>query len=158
MGLWIALLGPFRVSGEGACAPEGDEARGLLAMLALSAGRPVSEERLVGGLFGAQPRAWARRTLQVYATRAQQALGPQGSRLERRLGALSLDAGPGEVDVAWFDDLVAEGTEEALAHALTLWRGVALSGLHHFPFAQLEARRLEHRRSLVRGELSALRA
>ena len=158
MGLWIALLGPLRVSGDGACAPEGDEARGLLAMLALSPRRPVSEDRLIAGLFGAQPRAWARRTLNVYATRAQQALGPQGYRLERRLGALYLDAGAGEIDAAWFDDLVTEGTEAALAHALTLWRGAALSGLHHLPFAQAEARRLEHRRSLVTSELTALRS
>ena len=157
MALWIALLGPFAVQGDDVHVPDGAEARGLLAMLALSPGHPVSEDRLIGGLLDPGRHAWARRSLQVYASRVQEALGPEADRFERRLGAMCLHAGAGEIDVAWFDDLLDEGTEAALSHALGLWRGRPLDGLTHLPFAALEARRLEHRRALAASELSALR-
>jgi DNA-binding SARP family transcriptional activator len=158
MGLWIRLLGSFGVFGDGVSQPQGDGPAGLLAMLALHAGQPVSEERVMAGLFEAGRPAWARRTLQVYVARLRLALGPHGDRVERGLGSYRLLAGPDEVDVARFDALLREGTERSLHHALSLWHGDPLGDLRHLPFAAVEIERLRRRRANAMLELDDLRA
>jgi DNA-binding SARP family transcriptional activator len=158
MGLWIRLLGRFCVYGDGVSEPQGDGPRGLLAMLALHAGRPVPEDRIMAGLFEAGRPAWARRTLHVYVARLRLALGPDGDRIERGLGAYRLIAGPDEVDVARFDMLLRDGAERSLHHALSLWHGDPLDDLRHLPFAAVEVERLRRRRAHAMLELDDLRA
>jgi len=126
--------------------------RGLLARLALSAGRPVSVETLVDGLWGtAAPSANA---LQSLVSRLRSSLPVTESSISIQSGpaGYTLTIGPDCVDAQQFEDLVRRGRallgsdpEQAyklLTQADKLWRGEALADLRDLPFAAIEADRL----------------
>jgi predicted ATPase/DNA-binding SARP family transcriptional activator len=151
----VALLGPVEALRDGVPTRLAPRERGVLAMLALAAGRVVTGDALIAGLWGEEPPATARNGLQVYVSGLRRAVGrdrvvtqPAGYRLELPAAA---------VDVARFTLLADQGSD-ALGHgrheqaatllrdALALWRGPALADCLDLPFAQVDAVRLDERR------------
>jgi DNA-binding SARP family transcriptional activator len=135
-GLVVRMLGPFDVSiGGRIVAVTSPSLRALLAALALSAGTPVSIERLSAAIWDEDPPVQTRRTVQVYITRLRGVLGPDLIRTVPT-GYL-LVAGPDQVDAIRFGRLldaasaVPDTTVERslLGEALALWRGTPFDGL-----------------------------
>jgi DNA-binding SARP family transcriptional activator/pimeloyl-ACP methyl ester carboxylesterase len=129
----IRLLGPLQVDGApGDVSLGAAKERSLLAALALHAGAVVSTDALVRALWGDQPPASARKTLQTYISNLRQALG--GEAIETDPSGYALHVVPDDVDVARFRSLVRSGEDalrdgdattarSSLRDALTLWRG-----------------------------------
>ena len=153
----VRLLGPIEVDTDDGHSIVFNAAkeRSLLAALALAAGATVSTDSLISALWGDEPPNAARKTLQTYVWNLRQALGagevvttPEGYRL---------DVEGADVDVLRFRGLVRKGDaclrggriEEAraeLGHALSMWRGEALSGVANHTALAAEAARLEQER------------
>jgi predicted ATPase/DNA-binding SARP family transcriptional activator len=135
----IAVLGPVELrDGTGTPVPvAGARLRTLLILLALDAGRAVSTDRLVDGVWGAEPPGSAAGALQALVSRLRRAapdlaiaVTPSGYRLE---------LAPDRVDAHRFARLVTQGHA---AEALALWRGPT-----EFPdVARAEAVRLDQLR------------
>lgn len=143
----------LRPDGETASAG-GPGRRALLAMLLLEAGRIVSTERLIDGLYGEEPPAGVGNALQSQVSRLRSAIGAP---VESHPGGYRLAVPRDEVDVHRFERLAAEGrgalaagerTRAAglLREALGLWRGSALSDVGDAPFAGPQITRLEELR------------
>jgi predicted ATPase/DNA-binding SARP family transcriptional activator len=137
-----------------------------LALLMLEAGRVLPAGRLVEELWLGRPPPGAARTLRSYVSRLRSALAPEVAVVARGGGyALSVD--PGQLDVARFERLVAEGQaalgvgQAAAAgnrfrEALALWRGPALTDVADVePLAREAARLEELRLAAVEGRLEA---
>ena len=144
------MLGPVELrTGTGTTVPvAGARLRTLLVLLALDAGRAVSIDRLVEGVWGADPPGNAGGALQALVSRLRRAapdlavaVTPAGYRLE-----LDRD----RVDAHRFARLVAQDeTEEALA----LWRGPT-----EFPdVARAEGVRLDELRLTARLDRAEVR-
>jgi peptide/nickel transport system substrate-binding protein len=150
------VLGPVEVRADGdALALGGRKQRALLAFLLLHANEPVSRDRLIEALWGDRPPPSVQQSLDSYVSRLRRALGP--GRLLRRPSGYTVVVEPGELDLARFEELVADAREAAarnsaaeaaarLRTALGLWRGPALADILYEPFAAREAERLEERR------------
>ncbi|MGV9313803.1 AfsR/SARP family transcriptional regulator [Streptomyces sp. NPDC003691] len=166
----FGVLGPLTVR-DGAGEPvglTGARVRGLLAHLLVAPGRPVSEERLVDGLWPDAEPEHPRNTLQGQVSRLRSALeravGPGGRGLVVRDAAgYRLRVSEGDVDSEVFLGLVRRARDTAdaaargslLTEALGLWRGPAFAGYADEPFALAAARRLEEERlGAVEGELA----
>ncbi|MFD3842996.1 BTAD domain-containing putative transcriptional regulator [Streptomyces sp. NPDC058642] len=153
----VDLLGSVRVhGGDGPVDIGGARLRMLLARLALEAGRPVSVDSLVDGLWGEQPPADAANALQALVSRLRKALRGTGT-VDAVAGGYRLSVQEEDVDTYRFEDLAARGrhtlaagrTEEAartLTAALGLWRGAALADVLEAPFAGAVATRLDELR------------
>ncbi|GIJ67519.1 AfsR/SARP family transcriptional regulator [Virgisporangium ochraceum] len=111
--------------------------RGILAALAVDAGRPVAMETVVDRVWGPAASARTRHTLHVYVGRIRRMLDEaSGTRLLLRSGGYVLDTDPDTVDAARFRRLLLAArdaglTDEAraatLREALDLWRGSPLA-------------------------------
>ncbi|MEV3858257.1 BTAD domain-containing putative transcriptional regulator [Streptomyces sp. NPDC050095] len=145
----FGILGPLDVRAHDGSPldPGGPRPRALLTELLLDAGRTISVERLIDGLYGENPPAHAANALQS-----------QVSRLRRRLG-VDIEAGPAgyrlvidpdAVDVHRFERLAREGRQALgagdharaaalLREGLGLWRGAAPDGLPHLHELRLGA-------------------
>ncbi|RTL63107.1 MAG: AfsR/SARP family transcriptional regulator [Pseudonocardiaceae bacterium] len=143
-------------------APPGLRLRGLLARLALDAGRPVTTEALVDDLWGEEPPDAVANALQSLVSRLRRALG---ARLVVTVqGGYLLDLAPDAVDAVRFGHLVATaraGSDPAVAastldEALGLWRGPALADVRRLPFADAAAARLEEQRAVAVETRAAL--
>jgi DNA-binding SARP family transcriptional activator/tetratricopeptide (TPR) repeat protein len=165
VGLVVALLGPVEIGPSGGVmTPVGQpRLRVLLALLGVAAGRVVSAEALVDGLWG---EAWSpgrERNLHalVYQLRRRLAAlesGRGAARLARTGAGYRMVLGRGELDVAVFGDLAgrgrqaaragdAAGARELFGQALGLWRGAALADAAPLcPMLAGEAARLEDAR------------
>jgi predicted ATPase/DNA-binding SARP family transcriptional activator len=149
------VLGPLQVVIDGE--PEhlgGPRPRGLLAVLLVHAGEPVSAERLVDQLWGDEPPPTAGTALQVHLSALRKVLG---DRLVRSASGYRLRVAPDELDASRFEAFVAAG---ALADALALWRGEPYAGAPLSPDIEAARHRLtELRLSTVEdwlaGELDA---
>ncbi|MEV6345992.1 BTAD domain-containing putative transcriptional regulator [Actinoplanes sp. NPDC051851] len=138
----IALLGPLEVLGDdGRPVPvAGARLRALLVLLALDAGRVVSTERLIDGVWDDEPPAGAPNALQSLI-----------SRLRRALPELRVDAVPAGYRLVLDPDRVDAHRFARLADAdpggaLGLWRGEP-----EFPeAARADAIRLERLRLAAR--------
>jgi predicted ATPase/DNA-binding SARP family transcriptional activator len=76
--LHVHLLGPLRVTSEaGTLVLASRRQRALMAALALGAGRSVSVADLVDALWGEEPPAGARTTLQTYVSRLRGVVGEE---------------------------------------------------------------------------------
>ena len=106
-------------------------------------------------MWGADAPATAVKTIQVYVSNLRKAVGD--GVLLTRAGGYVLTSAPEEVDVARFEELVAEGRGELVAGdargaarslrgALALWRGAPLADFAYEAFAQGEIARLEEAR------------
>ena len=161
----VGLLGPVELGpAGGVMAPVAQpRLRVLLGLLSVVAGRVVTAESLVDGLWGEEWSPGREKNLhsQVSALRRrlEQAEPGGGGRLVRAGPAYRLVLGPGELDVAVFRDLAGRGREaaragdaaaarELLEQALGMWRGAALADAAPLcPRLAGEAARLEEARA-----------
>ncbi|MEV4620621.1 BTAD domain-containing putative transcriptional regulator [Asanoa sp. NPDC049573] len=128
----IAILGPFEVRTDDRVADvPGARLRGLLAALALEAGRTVPNATLVDWIWGERPPADAGNALQRLVSRLRKALPPGA--VEAQPGGYRLAVEPESVDAVRFERLVGRAREAGnpalLREALGLWRGAAMQGV-----------------------------
>src|SRR5438046_1352500 len=102
-GFRVELLGPVEawVNGE-QVALGGQRPRALVAILALTRGRVVTSERLIDELWGEDPPARARDSLQMHVSRLRKALtqaGGDADRLVSHAGGYLLELDPGARDI-----------------------------------------------------------
>ena len=101
------VLGPLEVGGdEGPLELGGVKQRSLLAMLLLHANEVVSTDRLIDALWGASPPFTSGKSIQVYVSRLRKAMADD--RLVTRAPGYVLYVDPAELDLARFEQLVAE--------------------------------------------------
>ncbi|WUI02401.1 winged helix-turn-helix domain-containing protein [Spirillospora sp. NBC_00431] len=153
----FGVLGPVEVWAGGAVVPVGGPTvRALLAMLLLDAGRVVPAERLIDGLYGAEPPGGAANALQSQVSRLRRGLGDAGL-VEGRTPGYRIVVDSDDVDVHRFERLARDGRRAlgegrygaaagAFEEALGLWRGAALADVSA-PFADAQAARLEEERA-----------
>ncbi|MEV6861380.1 BTAD domain-containing putative transcriptional regulator [Streptosporangium subroseum] len=131
----------------------GPRLRMLLARLALEAGRAVSVDSLVDGLWGTEPPSEAASALQALVSRLRKALRGAGT-VDLVAGGYRLSVRAENVDVHRFEDLAGQGRRElaagrpeeaaaVLGTALGLWRGAAMADVLEAPFARVSAARLD---------------
>ncbi|GAB3417432.1 BTAD domain-containing putative transcriptional regulator [Flindersiella endophytica] len=122
------VLGPLDVLVDGVAVPlDRPRPRALLGILLANAGAPVSVDRLIDQLWGDDPPATVRTSLQVHVSALRKVLG---ERVVTTAGGYLLDAGCAEVDALTFDALIAAGD---LVAALELWRGDPYTGVPDSP-------------------------
>ncbi|MFF1611202.1 ATP-binding protein [Amycolatopsis sp. NPDC058278] len=144
----FAILGPVEARRPDGTpvALGGPQLRGLLALLALDAGRVVSAERLIDGLHGEHPPEGAAEALQSQVSRLRRRLrdgGAPDGLVEFTPAGYRLAVDHQDVDVHRFERLTAQAREtsdpaaklELFSEALALWRGPALDGLADPPRA-----------------------
>ncbi|WP_026414910.1 BTAD domain-containing putative transcriptional regulator [Actinomadura oligospora] len=153
----FGVLGPVEARlGEESVAVGGPRVRALLAMLALSAGRVVTTEHLIDGLYGEDAPAGAVNALQSQVSRLRRGLR-DASLVEGHPAGYRLNAPDAQVDALRFAELARDGRRalgsgeaawavELLEEALGLWRGPALADVRDSPFAEGQAARLEEAR------------
>ncbi|MGW8883450.1 BTAD domain-containing putative transcriptional regulator [Streptomyces sp. NPDC055749] len=155
----VSVLGPVRAWSDDATPVDlgGVRLRMLLARLAVEAGRPVSVDSLVDGLWGARPPADAVNALQALVSRLRKALRGVGT-LDSAAGGYRLSVRAEDVDAYRFEELAGEGRRELAAGrckeaasvldtALELWQGAALADVLEAPFAQVATARLDDLRA-----------
>ncbi|AHH96916.1 BTAD domain-containing putative transcriptional regulator [Kutzneria viridogrisea] len=137
----FAILGSLRVSAGDRVVPlAAAKHRVLLAALLLRANHVVPVAELAERLWGSEPPASAKATLQGYVLRLRRGLTAQGGAdpIETRPPGYLIRVAPGELDLDVFRTLVAESERAATAGDLdtaagrlrqagALWRGPALS-------------------------------
>ncbi|WP_206785667.1 BTAD domain-containing putative transcriptional regulator [Amycolatopsis sp. MtRt-6] len=158
----FAILGPVEARRRDGTpvALGGPQLRGLLALLALDAGRVVSAGRLIDGLHGEHPPEGAAEALQSQVSRLRRRLrdgGAPDGLVEFTPAGYRLAVDPADVDLHRFERLTAQARETAdpvvkfklCTEALALWRGPALDGLADPPraarLAELRLRATEDR-------------
>jgi DNA-binding SARP family transcriptional activator/WD40 repeat protein len=150
------VLGPLKVTDGGAELPlGGPQQRLVLAMLVAGDGAAVSTDRLVDALWGDDPPATARKTIQGYIHHLRASIGAPLT-TERAGYALVTD---GNTDVAEFAALhrraaQAEPGEAAdlLRRALALWRGAAYADVSDASVLMAETARLDNLRLVAVGD------
>ena len=147
-GMEVRLFGELEALAGGVPVPvRGAKQRALLALLALQRGQPVSADRLIDLLWGDGQVANPANALQAQIGQLRRTLGPDAI-LTSEAG-YALTAGPEEVDVARFEQLVAKGQRLAaegemaqasavLGEALRLRRGEPLAEFTYAGFFDAE--------------------
>ncbi len=150
----LRVLGPVEVVKDGSLLPlGGPKQRTVLALLVASAGRHISVDAVIAGLYGDDADPKARRTVHTYISSLRQSLGGviawsgDGYRLE--VDRDDIDATRFEdmaaVGAAWVeDDPARAGT--TLRDALALWRGHAYAGVETRGLLDGEIARLDELR------------
>jgi DNA-binding SARP family transcriptional activator len=127
----------------------------VLAALLCNANSLVSVDALTEALWLGSPPRTARKNIQVYlSTLRGMTRAAQGPRISHQNGGYVLHLDPAELDALRFEQLVrdagrlrqvesASAAAEALAGALTLWRGRALDGMRDVPLLAAAAERLD---------------
>ncbi len=148
--LQVRLLGPFGVLADGKPLDvSAGRSSALLAVLAMSAGKVVSVERLADMVWGEDLPANARRSVQTYVTRLRSVLGPEAITTAGAGYLLNID--PDDVDALRFQRLLdrsepdASHERERIGDALKLWRGNPLEGVQSAWLADYERPRLVER-------------
>ncbi|WP_081915415.1 AfsR/SARP family transcriptional regulator [Saccharothrix sp. NRRL B-16314] len=162
-GPWFGLLGPLevRIHGEPVSVRAGKH-RALLAALSLRAGRVVPIGELVSYLWGDDPPARTRGTLQTYVMRLRQLLGDP-SLIRTTSDGYRLVVPPEQVDVHRFTTTAGLARQaaqsghladaaELYAQALALWRGPALSDVPSDALRDSTVPRLAERLLVVHEE------
>jgi DNA-binding SARP family transcriptional activator len=150
----IRVLGPLQVTRDGEqLRLGGPKPETVFGLLVAAAGRFVSADTLIDELWGEEPPASARATLQSHVSKLRRALG-EAVVWER--GAYRLAVDRDRVDAWRFEDEVTTarrdiatdpaGAARRLGDALALWRGHAFAGLVVSPTLEAEVRRLEELR------------
>jgi len=161
----VNLLGPVTVQVRGGEAEiSGAKPRLLLCLLALQAGRVVSVEHLIDGMWGDDPPATARKALQVHVSTLRRLVGESAIRTERggyRLDAL-VDVGEFEAALELARREVSADPAKALSNyegALKLWRDLPFADLSDEDALAPERARLEELRlGAVERRIEALLA
>ncbi|SDH25135.1 DNA-binding transcriptional activator of the SARP family [Lentzea fradiae] len=151
------LLGPLQVlvDSESLLVRAGRQ-RALLVSLLLRVGTSVSVDELAANVWGDNPPARARATLQTYVMRLRQLLGPSVPIRTVPDGYL-VDVDEKTIDLMRFEPLIEQGEQEraagnpqaasaAFAAALGLWRGPALADVPSEVLHRDEVPRLDERR------------
>jgi predicted ATPase/DNA-binding SARP family transcriptional activator len=154
----------------------GPRVRALLVLLLLDAGRVVSAERLIDGMYGESPPDGAANALQSQISRLRLVLKGTAA-VDFTSAGYRLDVAPDDVDAHRFTRLAAEGraalaaresasAASLLREALSLWRGPAFADLADAPFVEPQSARLRELRAsaledrieadLARGQHSEL--
>lgn len=159
----IGVLGPLEIrSADGEIVDFGrPKVRSLLALLAAETGKTVSADRLIDGLWGADPPPTAVKTLQGYIFQLR-SLAPDLIATER--GGYRLNIDRSQVDAFRFEELIrkarAASGPEAIGlfeEALGLWRDVPFVDVDHDEtIRSLRARLEEARLEAVEGRIEAL--
>lgn len=158
-GVAVSILGPVALSVGGVPVPIPAKQAAALAMLALEAGRVVSIDRLIDGIWGEDAPRTVRSNLQVQVSQLRQSIAQHGAGdvIVTRAPGYMLNLEPEAVDALRFAQLVAD-TRRCLADGdaveaaqsanagLQLWNGDALSGLSEAPFAAPVVTRLADQR------------
>lgn len=168
----FGILGPtqVRLADGRDLALRGSRLRALLVLLLLDAPRVVPAQRLVDGLYGADPPGGAANALQSQVSRLRQALAAGGERVlvEFQPAGYRLAVDRDEFDAHRFVRLAADGRRALAAGdhgraaallrpALDLWRGAPLADVLDAPFARVEAARLaELRLGAVEDRVEAM--
>jgi predicted ATPase/DNA-binding SARP family transcriptional activator len=160
-GFRVEVLGPVEAWVHGReVALGGQRPRTLLAVLALMRGRVVSSERLIDELWGDDPPARARDSLQMHVSRLRKAVteaGGDADRLVSRAGGYVLELGPGARDVDRWEAALGRARQAraagrlkaarmAIEAALGVWRGAPLGGASGHDLLDGERARLEEER------------
>jgi DNA-binding SARP family transcriptional activator/DNA-binding CsgD family transcriptional regulator/tetratricopeptide (TPR) repeat protein len=150
MEIWV--LGTLEVShDERAVDVRGPSPRRLLALLAMSAGREVTADQLVDGLWGEAAPDAASATLQSHIARLRRDLPGPAVRTGRRgylldVAEEAVDSWRFERDVARGAELLAagrsDGASAVLTSALALWRGTPYAEFLGCPVLDSESERL----------------
>ncbi|WP_204052352.1 BTAD domain-containing putative transcriptional regulator [Microbispora siamensis] len=166
----FGILGPTeaRPDGDRPVPVGGPGLRALLGLLLLNAGKIVTTDRLIDGLYGAEPPSGADNALQAQVSRLRRHLagpGNLGDLVVREPAGYRLAVDPDDVDASRFERLAAEGRRaldagdparaaNLLDAALALWRGPALADVPDAPFAPAQAARLEELRLSAAEDLA----
>ncbi|GAA4964123.1 BTAD domain-containing putative transcriptional regulator [Actinoplanes utahensis] len=145
------MLGPVEVRGkDGSLLPvAGERLRTLVVLLALEAGRNVSADRLIDGVWGAEPPAGAGNALQALVSRLRRAA--PGLVVEATPNGYRLVIEPDRVDAHRFTRLAVADP----AKALELWRGeLDFPDVARPEAAHLESLHLAARRARLAGEMA----
>jgi len=127
----------------------------LLALLALDAPRPVTQDRIIDAMWGTQLPADPANALQQRISALRRVLDParRGDVLVPVAGGYALHLDAERIDARCFTRLAATGhgqlqrgearaASRTLSEALSLWRGPALDGYADEPWASAEVARL----------------
>ena len=157
----IELLGPVEAWVDGrAVALGGQLPRALVAVLALMGGRVVGIDQLIDELWGEEPPARARDSLQMHVSRVRKRLaetGADGGRLLSHAGGYRMEVRPGERDVDRWEQVLGQARRARVAgeprvaraefeKALGVWRGQAFAGVITHGLLAGERARLEEER------------
>jgi len=149
----VSLLGPVLVHTAAGWAPvAGVKLQALVAMLALAAPRPVSDDRLIDELWGDDQPAKPANALQAQVSQLRRVLGPGAVARQASGYALAVEAAA--VDTLQLEDLVRDGRAAAgngehraaaaqFEAAVALIRGPPLGDLLDHRFAREAASRLD---------------
>jgi len=150
----VRLLGPVVLETDdgGSLVLGAAKERSLVAALALAGGASVTSDSLIWALWGEDPPAAARKTLQTYVWNLRQALG--ADRVGTDPVGYRLAIAPDDVDVHQFRHLVragdaalrsgdAERARTLLAEATSMRRGAPFGGVAEHTGLAAEAVRLE---------------
>ncbi|WP_327044921.1 tetratricopeptide repeat protein [Microbispora sp. NBC_01189] len=159
----LQLLGPVAAWREGRTVDLGPPLqRAALCVLAVRAGRIITKDTLIGGLWGDRPPNTAEQSIYTYIAGLRRVLetapgrrGPYSTLISRSRGYV-LERGAVEADVGDFERHLAEarrlqttgdprGVLRALEAATECWSGPALCGVPG-PFAEAERVRLDELR------------
>jgi len=154
--VFFTLLGPISAVRDGQPVALGTpQQRALLAILLVRGGEVVAVDELVRAIWGERPPRGATGTVRTYVSRLRRVLGPVD--IANVAGGYVLRAGPQDVDLTVFRELVARSREErqagrraeALARLRTaqrLWTGPPLADLTG-EFVEAQRAALEQLRS-----------
>jgi len=156
----LRVLGTMEVTVDGGLRVLGGQRqRGVLADLALNAGRVVVMSQLIDDLWAGSPPASAAHTVETYVSRLRRVLSTEDrpSVLGKGASGYVLNVGPEQVDALHFGVLADKGraafqradavaAKGFLSGALALWRGAALADVRDSAFAPVVAQRLETER------------
>jgi DNA-binding SARP family transcriptional activator/tetratricopeptide (TPR) repeat protein len=168
VGAVLRLLGEVTACIDGVPVDLGPpKQRCVLAALVVERGRVVPIDRLAERVWGTAVPLRGRESVHSYISRLRRALSEvEGVAVVRRSGgyALIAETTPPPVDLYLFQDLRAKAaadgddarTASALAEALALWRGPALTGLTG-EWADAERDRLERARLAAQLDLAETR-
>jgi len=130
--LQLTLLGGFHVEWTSGVRADlaNKKTQGLLAYLALPAGKAHSREKLMGLLWSDRAEPQARNSLRQALAELGRALGPdEPSPLVKEQDRIALDPASVEVDALVFERLAASDSFEELRRAVGLYAGDLLEGI-----------------------------
>ena len=151
--------GPEFTGPSGSTTLSGSKQRAIAGRLAVAAGRVVTVDQLIDDVWGEEPPATVRASLQVHISQIRRALADIGrvDAIETGNGGYLLGVRPEEVDLLAFETWAAEAAaahaagddRQAMALSMSafgLWRGPLLAGAGDAPYVEALRTRCENER------------